>query len=61
MPILVELVFLERIVITICLIFAFVVNIFEEVSIQFPFLCFKPQMISLEIGFVAPYYIFVIF
>ena len=61
MPIIVESVFSEQIVITICLVITLAVDIFERVSIWFSFLCFKPQKIHLEIGFAILCYFSVIF
>ena len=53
--------FLEWTVTTVHLIFFLAVNTLERISTRFLFLCFKPQRICLEIGFIIPCYFSVMF
>jgi len=61
MPFLVKPVFSKRTIITICLIFIFVVNIFERMSIWFTLLYFKPQRVNLEVSFAVSYHFPIVF
>jgi len=53
--------FPEGTVSIICLVITFVVNTLEEVSIKFFFLCFKLRRVCLEICFIIPYHISMMF
>ena len=57
----VEFMFLEQIVVVICLMFVLAVNTLERVSAEFLFLCFKSQQVHFEISFVTPYHFSMIF
>ena len=61
MPISVKSVFSEWTVITVHLLFTLVVNIFKQVSTGFPFFCFKPWRIHLEVGFATSHYFSIMF
>ena len=61
MPISVKSVFSEWTVITVHLLFILAVNIFKQVSIGFPFFCFKPWRIHLEVSFAIPHHFSMMF
>jgi len=58
---LVELMFSERICITICLVFTFAINTFEHIQIRLSFLGFKSRWVSLKVCLIIPCYFFIVF
>ena len=60
MPFFVEIVFPEKVSITIYLMFLFAINIFERVRAQFAFLILESKRVSLEICLTVPYYLFIV-